>query len=110
MCIRDRIYTEALTELGFEPPATTPIMRTIFITDDDKKAKVIVERAAPAASDGPPSNSPVWVGPRSLIIDRINEYQETLGMNYLIARGRIPGVSVEEQLVSHEALLTLSDS
>ena len=31
-------------------------------------------------------------------------------MNYLIARGRIPGVSVEEQLDSHEALLTLSDT
>ena len=41
-----QIYTEALAELGFEPPATTPIMRTIFITDDDKKAKAIAERAA----------------------------------------------------------------
>ena len=48
--------------------------------------------------------------PRSFIIDRITEYQETLGMNYLIARGRIPGVSVEEQLDSHEALLALSNS
>ncbi len=102
-----QIYTEALAELGFEPPAITPIMRTVFITDDDKKAKAITDRASPAASDGPPSNSPVWVGPQSLIIDRINEYQETLGMNYLIARGRIPGVSVKEQLDSHGALLAL---
>ena len=31
-------------------------------------------------------------------------------MNYLIARGRIPGVSVEEQLDSHEALLALGES
>ena len=82
-------------------------MRTVFITDDDKKAKAITDRASPAVSDGPPSNSPVWVGPQSLITDRINEYQEILGMNYLIARGRIPGVSVEEQLNSHGALLEL---
>ena len=105
-----QIYIDALAELGSEQPPTTPIMRTIFITDNDKRAQAIMERAGPPASAESPSDSPVWVGPRSLIIDRISEYQETLGMNYLIARGRIPGVSVEEQLVSHEALLALGDA
>lgn len=43
-----------------------------------------------------------------LIQERINEYGEKVGMNYLIDRGRIPGTSLDEQVRSFEMLLRLT--
>ena len=48
------------------------------------------------------------VGSQQYVKDRLAEYQEQLGMNYLIARGRIQGIEDEQQIRSHDALLRIS--
>mgnify|MGYP002528208196 FL=1 len=45
------------------------------------------------------------VGDVARVRDKLAEYEETLGLNYLIARGRIEGVNNDEQIKSHELLL-----
>lgn len=52
------------------------------------------------------SNAMDWaiVGDSDFVTDKIAEYQETLGLSHLIARGRIPGLTNEQQIASHEQL------
>ena len=44
------------------------------------------------------------IGDEAFAVDKIAEYEERLGLNYLIARGRIPGIASDVQIASHEAL------
>lgn len=91
----------------------TPVMRTIFITEDRRlENKVRDTLAAEVAGlfrdqDTLPDDWAI-IGSPAKVAEKISEYQETLGLDYLIARGRIAGVSNEVQLRSHEWLLNVA--
>ena len=48
------------------------------------------------------------VGTPTRVSEQLTRYREVTGMNYLIARGRIPGIADEDQVKSHELLLDLA--
>jgi alkanesulfonate monooxygenase SsuD/methylene tetrahydromethanopterin reductase-like flavin-dependent oxidoreductase (luciferase family) len=93
------------------PPATiTPVMRTVFITNNPSLEKQVRESLnAEVASRFRDKATSVdeWaiVGDSISIKDKLEQYRETLGLNYLIARGRIQGVDSGDQVRSHELLL-----
>ena len=100
-------------EAGHDEILTTPIMRTIFVTDDsaiERKVKESLEKESAARVRDKDSAVEDWaiVGSQQYVDDKISEYIERLNMNYLIARGRIQGIDDEQQIKSHDALLNLS--
>ena len=84
-------------------------MRTIFITDKPAQQRQVREALAQEAAARLRRTDPVedWalVGSLAYVKEGLAEYQDALGINYLIARGRIPGVTDQEQVASHERLL-----
>ena len=101
------------TEAGHKEISTTPIMRTVFITENSKlanKVKESLKKESAARIRNNQVSVDDWaiVGSRHYVDTKISEYKERLGMNYLIARGRIQGIENDQQIRSHEALLNLS--
>ena len=99
-------------EAGHDEIATTPIMRTVFVTDDsvlERKVKESLEKESAARVRDKDSSVEDWaiVGSQQYVDDKISEYIERLNMNYLIARGRIQGIGDTQQIKSHETLLNL---
>jgi hypothetical protein len=85
-------------------------MRTVFITNNPSLEKQVRESLnAEVASRFRDTATSVdeWaiVGDSIAIKDKLAQYRETLGLNYLIARGRIQGVDGDDQVRSHELLL-----
>ena len=101
-----------VADAGLEPVDTVPIMRTVFVTENSSQEKKVRESLdAESASRFRESEVELdqWalIGSESAVAERIQEYQERLGMNYLIARGRIQGIENDEQIRSHEALMRI---
>ena len=89
-------------------------MRTVFVTDDSRlerriKENLETESAARLRENHVSVEDWAIVGSRQYVDNKIAEYVERLGMNYLIARGRIQGIEDNQQIGSHEALLKLSN-
>jgi len=105
-------YHEALDAAEQPRPEVVPIMRTIFITENSRLAEqikqVLIDEMNNRGSLGREDDPAFIVGSASYVADTLAKYQATLGMNYLIARGRIRGLSETDQLASHDALLQLS--
>jgi hypothetical protein len=85
-------------------------MRTVFVTDNPSLEKQVRESLdAEVASRFRDTATGVdeWaiVGDSIAIKDKLMQYRDTLGLNYLIARGRIQGVDNDDQIRSHELLL-----
>ena len=88
-------------------------MRTIFITEDAALATAVREQLGQesrraAAQDQPdqpdqPAQPAFIVGAATFVQDTLARYSEDLGVNYLIARGRIKGITEAQQLASHAA-------
>ena len=78
---------------------TVPVMRTVFINNNTSVLKSV--RNAVVADD---IDEYAIIGDEAFAADKIAEYEERLGLNYLIARGRIPGIESDLQIESHEAL------
>lgn len=95
------------------PVQEIPVMRTIFVSADRAQNQSVCNalrqeaggrfRSADAAVED-------WaiVGEPAFVRDQIERYRESLGMTYLIARGRIPGVSHTAQVESHRLLAELA--
>lgn len=104
-----RLHAE---EAGLSPPDTVPIMRTVFVTDNASLEKRVRDSLAGEAA-GRFRHADVllddWaiIGSTSFVHDRLAEYQESMGLNYLIARGRIQGIDSADQIRSHERLVAL---
>ena len=90
-----------VAESGHSEVQTIPIMRTIFITDNRQLARQVTasleeEAVSRVRSKAMRQGNPVkdWavVGDRAYVKDKLAEYRHRLGLNYLIARGRIQGV------------------
>ena len=92
------IYNTALDQNSQPRPSEIVLMRTIFISDDKALCKQVTRDLAQLASTlkfGNTVMDAAWiVGNADEVASEIHEYQEQLGMNYLIvARPRIKGLS-----------------
>ncbi len=99
-------------EAGHSPVDVVPIMRTVFITENSSLEKRVRESLSEEAISRIRENTvdiDQWaiVGDRSYARDKLSEYKEELGLNYLIARGRINGIESDDQIRSHEELVSL---
>lgn len=102
-------HQEHAAQAGFTKIDTVPIMRTLFVSNDKKLVSTIRNNLQQEASHRmrtDSSNAMDWsiVGDADFVADKIAEYQEILGLSHLIARGRIPGLTNEQQIESHELL------
>ena len=78
---------------------TVPVMRTIFISNNTSVLNLVRN-----AVDVDDIDECAIIGDEAFAAEKIAEYEERLGLNYLIARGRIPGIKSDVQIASHEAL------
>lgn len=78
---------------------TVPVMRTIFISNNTSVLNLVRN-----AVDVDDIDECTIIGDEAFAAEKIAEYEERLGLNYLIARGRIPGIESDVQIASHEAL------
>ena len=86
----------------------TPLMRTIFISENKEacnkvKVSLAKENAARFRTEETIVDNWAIVGPRNYVLEELNKYVEELGIDYFIARGRIPRID-DESIKSHEAL------
>jgi alkanesulfonate monooxygenase SsuD/methylene tetrahydromethanopterin reductase-like flavin-dependent oxidoreductase (luciferase family) len=108
-------YHRLVNEAQREPVSTIPVMRTLFITDDEGRAAQVrsaLELSVPPAMRHKAAGVDDWaiVGDRHYARDKVSEYVDRLGMSHLIARGGLSGVSGADQLQSHEYLLDVASS
>jgi len=91
---------------------TIPVMRSLFVTEDDalaERVRVALDQTVPSSMRPTAVAVDDWaiVGDRRYTRDKLVEYIETLGLTHLIVRAGISGVSEEAQLRSHEELLEI---
>ena len=92
------IYNTALDQHSQPRPSEIALMRTIFVSDDKALCEQTTRDLAQLASTlkfGNTTMEAAWiVGNAEEVASEIQQYQEQLGMNYLIvARPRIKGLS-----------------
>lgn len=98
--------------------AVVPIMRTVFVSDDDETlkrvyAKLETERRpasvklpkAIARAAAAPFEERVVVGTREQVGEQLARYRDELGMNLLVGRPQIGGASQEEQEASMRIMI-----
>lgn len=96
-------------ERGHPPIVTVPVMRTLFASESRSELMGVrnsLRATAAHTMRDEAAEIDDWtiVGEPGYIEDRLADYVEKLGMTHLIARGRLPGVTNEAQLKSHELL------
>ncbi|MEC7370519.1 MAG: LLM class flavin-dependent oxidoreductase [Pseudomonadota bacterium] len=107
------IYNQALSLTKHADVQTIPIMRTIFISDNKSLNEEVTanletearQRSNQLLTDLEPS---YLVGNSQSVRNSLQQYKDKISMNYLIARGRIRGVSIKDQLTSHQRLLEIT--
>jgi alkanesulfonate monooxygenase SsuD/methylene tetrahydromethanopterin reductase-like flavin-dependent oxidoreductase (luciferase family) len=95
-----QIYNRVLDAACRPRPSEIAVMRTVFISDDKSLCEQVtrdLEQLAGTLKLGSSTMEKSWiVGNAEEVIGKIRQYQEQLGMNYLIvARPRIKGLSRE---------------
>lgn len=99
-----------VADAGHDPVDLVPVMRTVFVTSNGALAREVrdsleKESLGRIRETATPLDEWAIVGDRAYVRDKVAEYRETTGMNYLIARGRIRGMESEAQVRSHEQLI-----
>jgi alkanesulfonate monooxygenase SsuD/methylene tetrahydromethanopterin reductase-like flavin-dependent oxidoreductase (luciferase family) len=91
-------HANAAKEAGVEPPIEVPLMRTVFVSDDQHEIgrvkRAVAERTDNARlADGEGISDWTIIGDRSEVSDQLLRYQEELGMTHLVAtRLRVGGI------------------
>lgn len=103
-------HKQHLAEAGYGPADVTPVMRTVFVTSNTSLEKTVrdsleKESLGRIRDTRLPLDDWAIVGDPPFVRDKIAEYRDRTGMNYLIARGRIQGIDGETQVRSHEQLI-----
>ncbi len=109
-----RAHQSHAANAGHATINTIPVMRTLFISDNPKTVQSIRTSLNKEAShrmrtDATRADQWAIIGDRAYVTDKLAEYKETIGLNYLIARGRIAGVSSTAQIKSHETLAQITN-
>jgi|TARA_Y100000310_G_scaffold340169_1_gene435033 alkanesulfonate monooxygenase SsuD/methylene tetrahydromethanopterin reductase-like flavin-dependent oxidoreductase (luciferase family) len=105
-----RRHREISVKSGHNPVTTVPVMRTVFVSRKRSLLKTVRESLTQQGRGvlrrGKQVDIEEWalVGEPDYVAERINHYREILNVTHLIARGRIPGASDKEQLVSMQLL------
>lgn len=107
-------HTQHVEAAGHPQVTTRPVMRTVFATNNatlEKQVRQALENenARQFRDENTPLDAWAIVGTPAMVREKISEYQETLGLNYLIARGRLSGIADKDQIRSHELLLECAD-
>jgi len=105
-------FNDAVKEAARAAVTIVPVMRSIFISDKPAlirglKAALDTGLAHTMREENASVDDWTIIGDAAYVKDRLTEYVEKLGVTHFIARGRLPIVSNEEQLNSHEQLLAL---
>ncbi len=105
-----RRYHIDVAAAGHSAVATIPVMRTVFVTDDDALAAQVrtsLAAVVPKAMRKKSGAVQDWaiVGDRHYTRDKLAEYRERLQLSHLIVRAGIPGISEALQLQSQQHLL-----
>ncbi len=92
---------------------TRPVMRTLFISENKQLLTTVresLEKEGMNRMREQPANLDDWaiIGDSAYVRDKISEYEEKLALDYLIARGRIPGVDNKTQIASLEQLAKIT--
>ncbi len=100
---------------GYPPVLLAPVMRTVFVSEDKKllarvRQALVTEASVRSRESGNQVDDWAIVGDSYYVRDKLAEYKSTLGMNYLIARGRIAHIDDADQIRSHERLVLLNES
>jgi alkanesulfonate monooxygenase SsuD/methylene tetrahydromethanopterin reductase-like flavin-dependent oxidoreductase (luciferase family) len=105
-------YHLDVAAVGLEAVQTIPVMRSVFVTDDNALADRVrdsLKAAVPASMRHDVVEVDDWavVGDPQYARDKLGEYIERLGISHLIVRAGFLGVTNAEQLRSHEQLLEI---
>jgi alkanesulfonate monooxygenase SsuD/methylene tetrahydromethanopterin reductase-like flavin-dependent oxidoreductase (luciferase family) len=101
----------------------TPIMRTVFISEDSSVCERVVDAlaaegraagssagaklpAAVARAVAAPARERLIVGGVEEVKERLSQYRKTLGMNLLVVRPQVAGANESERRASFERLAT----
>ena len=97
---------------GLDLPEVVPLMRSVFVSEDQpllKKVKYEIESKTENARLKSDEGVEDWViiGEPQYVRDRLHQYQEQLGMNYLVAtRVRVSGI---ESKIMEKSISLLAD-
>lgn len=104
-----RRFNATVLAEGHAPVRTVPVMRTVFVTEDNALAEQVrtALAASPLSRRQPLVPVDEWavVGDRHYARDKLAEYIERLALSHLIVRAGIPGVDERQHLRSHQLLL-----
>ena len=95
-------HRDALAAAQRTPPAEVPVMRSVFISDDASEVSRLRDALTTSRLRlGKPEqlDAKEWaiVGDAGYVRDKLDEYAQRLGMNYLVAtRLRLPGLASEQ--------------
>ena len=103
-------YRQLVAEAGLPQVVTTPVMRTVFVTkstrlSDELRRAITKQLPAPMRDKAGELDNWAIVGDAQYVRDKLDEYQDRLGITHLIVRAGISAVGEQEQLRSHECLL-----
>ena len=91
-------HQAAAVAAGVTPPAVVPLMRTVFVSRDTSECQRLREALAAQADnsrlqDGESIDDWTIIGEPSFVRERVQEYQQSLGMTHMIAtRIRLGGL------------------
>ena len=105
-------FNALVEEAGHPAVGPVPVMRTVFVSDNERRLARVRESLAeitPPARESGERDVQDWaiVGDAAAVRERLYEYRERLGLTHLILRAGLPGVDEVEQLHSHETLLDI---
>ena len=106
------VHRAEVVAAGLDLPEVVPLMRSVFVSEDQallKKVKHEIESKTENARLKTDEGVEDWViiGEPNYVRDRLHQYQEELGMNYLVAtRVRVSGI---ESKIMEESILLLAD-
>jgi len=107
-----RQFHRDVASAGLPPVQVTPVMRTVFVTEDTALAgrvRTTLARSEPARRRHASVPVEEWaiVGDPQYVRTALAGYIQRLSLSHLIVRAGIPGISAQQQVRSHQYLLEL---
>lgn len=106
-------HKQLANDAGHQHIDVVPVMRTVFVSDNPHELGAVKDSlgsGATSAMRDTAARLEDWtiVGDRYYVVDKIKEYQETLGMTHVIVRGRIAGMDDAAWVDNLARLMTIA--